>query len=286
MNKKINQNLFDNGFAFLIPSLAGFILFFILPFIISLYYSFLDKPIESTFVGLKNYADLILNPSYLMGLKNTLIFILMSVPLNMLLSLMMAMLLLEIKKFKDLFMLILLIPLVIPSGSMMFFWENLFSNNGYVNRFLSFVNMPEINWLDSEYSRFVLVCIFIWKNLGYNAVLFSAGLNNIPRLYYEAAEMDGAGKLRAFFNVTLANLLPTFVLVSIMSIINSFKIFKEVFLLMGSYPHKSVYMMQHFMNNMFASLNYPKLTSATIMMVLIIAVTAHQLLKYEQRKNV
>ena len=289
----MRKNPFDFGLLFLLPGLIGFVIFFIWPFIISLGYSFMeslrfpmDKPIDSVFVGFKNYLDLFKNESYLMSLRNTLIFMGICVPLNIVLSLLAAVMINKVSRYKEIFVLIFLIPLVIPSGSMIFFWKALFATDGYLNYILSLFSISDVNWLESEITRYVIVFIFIWKNLGYNIVLFVAGINNIPKLYYEAATMDGAGAVKSFFDITLSNLIPTFVLVTIMSIINSFKVFKEIYLLTGSYPHESIYMLQHFMNNMFYSLNYPKLTTATSILVLIITILSQALLKYERRKSV
>lgn len=289
----MRKNPFDFGLLFLLPGLIGFVIFFIWPFIISLGYSFveslrfpMDKPIDSVFVGFKNYLDLFKNESYLMSLRNTLIFMGICVPLNIVLSLLAAVMINKVSRYKEIFVLIFLIPLVIPSGSMIFFWKALFATDGYLNYILSLFSISEVNWLESEITRYVIVFIFIWKNLGYNIVLFIAGINNIPKLYYEAATVDGAGAVKSFFDITLSNLIPTFVLVTIMSIINSFKVFKEIYLLTGSYPHESIYMLQHFMNNMFYSLNYPKLTTATSILVLIITILSQALLKYERRKSV
>jgi len=282
----MRKNPFDFGLLFLLPGLIGFVIFFIWPFTISLGYSFMDKPIDSVFVGFKNYMDLFKNESYLMSLRNTLIFMGICVPLNIVLSLLAAVMINKVSRYKEIFVLIFLIPLVIPSGSMIFFWKALFATDGYLNYILSLLSISEVNWLESEITRYVIVFIFIWKNLGYNIVLFVAGINNIPKLYYEAATVDGAGAVKSFFDITLSNLIPTFVLVTIMSIINSFKVFKEIYLLTGSYPHESIYMLQHFMNNMFYSLNYPKLTTATSILVLIITILSQALLKYERRKSV
>jgi len=282
----MRKNPFDFGLLFLLPGLIGFVIFFIWPFTISLGYSFMDKPIDSVFVGFKNYMDLFKNESYLMSLRNTLIFMGICVPLNIVLSLLAAVMINKVSRYKEIFVLIFLIPLVIPSGSMIFFWKALFTTDGYLNYILSLLSISEVNWLESEITRYVIVFIFIWKNLGYNIVLFVAGINNIPKLYYEAATVDGAGAVKSFFDITLSNLIPTFVLVTIMSIINSFKVFKEIYLLTGSYPYESIYMLQHFMNNMFYSLNYPKLTTATSILVLIITILSQALLKYERRKSV
>lgn len=273
------------GTWFVIPGLLGFALFYILPFCVSFGYAFLSRPVNGSFVGLKNFAELFVNRAYLKGLINTLRFIGISVPLNMGLSLGIAMLIGKLKKRRELFSLIFLIPLVIPSGSMVFFWKSLFSYDGALNGLLTAAGIAKINWLDSSLALFVMVLIFVWKNLGYNMVLYLTGLNNIPKDYYEAASVDGAKPWGAFWHITLPQLATTSVLVLIMSIINSFKVFREIYLITGSYPHDSIYTLQHFMNNMFSSLNYPRLTTATTVLVVIIAVFTQSLLNLERRAS-
>jgi multiple sugar transport system permease protein len=273
----------DGARWFVLPSLAGFAVFFILPFLLSLWYAFQDKPVGGTFIGLQNFIDLFRNKAYLNGLKNTAIFIGFCIPLNIALSLALAMMINKVKAHKALFSLIFLIPLVIPSGSMVFFWKMMFNVNGYVNGFITKAGFDKVSWLETGWAMFVVILIFLWKNIGYNMVLFSAGLSNIPKEYYEAAQIDGADSRQSFWHITAVYLLPVFVLTLIMSLINSFKVFKEIYLITGEYPHDSIYMLQHFMNNMFFSLNYQKLTTATTVLVVIITVLTQMLLRFEKK---
>ncbi|MCL2093459.1 MAG: sugar ABC transporter permease [Treponema sp.] len=268
---------------FLLPGFSGFLLFFILPFLLSLVYAFLDRPVNGSFVGLQNFINLFQNRAYLLGLKNTLRFIGVSAPLNLALSLALAMLIHRVPGGRQWYTLIFLIPLVIPSGSMVFFWRVLFSFDGALNGALHSLGIPRVPWLDSGIAFPVMVLIFLWKNCGYNMILFLAGLSNIPKDYYEAAWVDNASSFQTFKAVTFPCLLPTTVLTLIMSIINSFKIFREIYLITGSYPQENIYTLQHFMNNMFASLNYPRLTSATSVLVLIIALFTQALLHLERK---
>ncbi|WP_228727700.1 carbohydrate ABC transporter permease [Fusibacter ferrireducens] len=270
---------------YLLMGFTGFTLFYIWPFILSAKYAFTDKPANGIFVGLKNFIELFHSKPYLLGLENTLYFICISVPLAMSISLLLAMLINRVEKYKAVFTLIFMIPLVMPSGSMVFFWKALFSKKGYINFILSSIGISSVNWLESTSSIYVIVLIFIWKNMGYNMILFMVGLHNIPKMYYEAASIDGAGAVQSFFKITLPELIPTTVLVTIMSIINSFKIFKEVYLLTGNYPNERIYMLQHFMNNMFYALNYPKLTTATCVLVLVITPLVYFLLWFERRQR-
>lgn len=284
MNKEIlsKKRSINPIMVFILPGLLGFAVFYIWPFILSLEYAFVDKSVNGSFVGLRNFIDLLNNKPYLKGLKNTVLFISICVPLNIFISLGVAMLLKKTKRFKALFVLIFLIPLVIPSGSMVFFWKMFFDYNGFLNSMLFQLGLDKINWLETSNARYVVVLIFLWKNLGYNMILFLAGLSSIPKEYYEAAKIDGAGPFQEFIHITLVNLVPSFFLVIIMSIINSFHVFKEIYLITGSYPHESIYMLQHYMNNMFSSLNYQKLTTATCILILIMGVLTQFLFKIEK----
>jgi len=281
--KKLAPGLLSPGLGFLLPGLLGFFVFFILPFCFSFVFAFMDKPVDGSFAGFDNFIGLFKSRAYVRGLLNTIRFIGISAPLNMALSLGIALLINRVPKNREWFSLVFLIPLVIPSGSMVFFWRSFFSYDGALNGFLRFLGLEKINWFDSNLALPVMILIFLWKNCGYNMVLFLAGLGNIPRDYYEAAMIDNASPFRCFLHITLPCLLPITVLTLIMSVINSFKIFREIYLITGNYPHESIYALQHFMNNMFASLNYPRLTSATAVLVIIIAFFTQFLLRMERQ---
>lgn len=273
------------GLLFLLPGLSGFTIFYVWPFFLSLGYAFTDKAVNGTFQGFKNFIDLFSNKAYLKGLFNTCKFIAVSVPLNMGAALGFSLMAKGLKKHRDLFTLVFLIPLVIPSGSMAFFWSSLFSYNGVLNGWLGLLGLGKVNWLDSNIAFAVMVLIFTWKNLGYIMVLYLDGLSQIPLDYYEAARMDGGKPGQIFRSITLPLLLPTSILVLIMSLINSFKVFREIYMITGNYPHDSIYTLQHFMNNMFASLNYPRLTTATAVLVTVIACFAQLLLNLERKAS-
>ena len=190
--------------------------------------------------------------------------------INIIFPLAMALLLYKTTKMKSIFGLIFLLPLVIPSGSVAHFWKSVFGLNGIING--AFFPAAPVNWLDTEWCRTLITTVFIWKNAGYNMILFLAGLSAIPGEYYEYAAVEGAGAISKFFRITLVYITPTAFLVFIMSVINSFKSFKEIYLICGAYPHQSIYMLQHYMNNQFSAVNYQKLTSAAyVLSIFIIA---------------
>ncbi|MGN9163813.1 carbohydrate ABC transporter permease [Tissierellaceae bacterium HCP3S3_D8] len=271
------------AYLMLFISLFGFMFFYIIPFLISVFYAFIDNPLSKNFVGLNNYRELFSNKYFLRGLKNTVVFMSISIPLNIIISLGLAMVLNKIKLFSRYLSLIFLIPLAIPSATTAFFWKQVFSLNGVLNKFLYTLNFESIDWLNSGYSMYIIVFIFLWKNIGYNMILFIAGLNNIPKLYYECAEIEGASRFQQFRIVTLTYLLPTFMLSLIMTFINSFKVFKEIFILTGDNPHENIYVLQHYMNSMFMSLNYPKLVSSISILITAITIFITVLYVFEGR---
>lgn len=255
------------------PSLLGFSLFYLLPFVTGFYYSLVDSPINGTFVGLHNYGALLKNPSFLSALANTAKFTLIGVPLNMILSLGVALLLNQKLQGRNLFRTIMITPLVVPVASVVLVWQAFFDLNGVLNFLIHALGYPPVDWMKTSWSRIVVLVVYLWKNIGYSIILFLAGLQNIPAEYYEAARIDGASRRQEFFRITLVYLTPTTFFVFVISIINSFKVFRETYLISGEYPHNSIYMLQHYMNNMFMALDYQKLTSAAfIMAAFIVAV--------------
>lgn len=271
------------AYLMLFISLFGFMFFYIVPFLISMFYAFIDNPLSKNFVGLNNYRELLNNKYFSRGFKNTITFMVISIPLNIIISLGLGMICNKIKFFNKYLNLAFLIPLAIPSATTAFFWKQVFSLNGVLNKSLYTLNFEPIDWLNSRYSMYIIVFIFLWKNIGYNMILFIAGLNNIPKSYYECADMEGASSLQKFRIVTLTYLLPTFMLSLIMTFINSFKVFKEIFILTGDNPHENIYVLQHYMNNMFMSLNYPKLVSSISILITVITIFITILYVFEGR---
>jgi len=253
-----------------LPSLVGLLGFYVIPFVLSISLAVVDNSVLWNFVWMQNFKEVLSSGAFQTALKNTGIFMALCVPLNMVMPLFIALLLNSTKSLRTSFGVIALIPLVIPTGSTVHFWQSMFGLNGLINSLL-FPDNP-VNWLNTDYARWIIVFIFIWKNAGYNMVLFLAGLTSIPKEYYECASLEGAGSMRRFFMITLVYLTPTAFLVLVMSIINSFKSFKEIYLLSGEYPHSSIYMLQHYMNNQFGASNYQKLASASyILSIFIVA---------------
>ncbi|MBQ4276403.1 MAG: sugar ABC transporter permease [Lachnospiraceae bacterium] len=257
---------------FLMPSFFGVMVFFILPFLVVITYAFQDNPINKEYVGITNFINVMKNEAFRLAAFNTLKFSFMAVPLAVVLSLLMAILLDQSIPLASNFRTIFLSPMMVPVASIILVFRVLFDYNGAVNEIIKFFGGSNIDWIKSSYAPFVILALFLWKNLGYNMILFLAGLGTIPREMMEVAYLDSSNALKLFFMIKIRYLSPTILFVAIMSLINSFKIFREVYLLSGNYPHGSMYTLQHFMNNMFESLDYQKLSSAAIIMSAVMVV--------------
>lgn len=257
---------------FLAPSFIGVLLFFFVPFGVVVYYSMIDNPVRKNFVLFDNFIALMSNKAFQMAAANTLKFTLVSVPLAVILSLLMACMLDKSIPFKSQFRSFFLTPMMVPVASVVLVFQVIFNQNGVLNEFLSVFGQDKIDWFKSDYAMVIVVILFLWKNLGYNMILFMAGLAAVPQEVMDAAKMDGAGDFQMFVHLKLKYLSPTIFFVTIFSIINSFKVFREVYLLTGDYPYESLYMLQHFMNNAFQSLNYQRLSAAAIVMSLFMIV--------------
>lgn len=268
---------------FLAPSLIGFAVFYMLPFIGGMYYSLLDSPFSREYVGLKNYIGLLANQSFIKAVINTAVFTSLCVPLNMILSLGLAILLNKRIHCKSILRTLFITPLVVQVASVVFVWQSMFDINGALNALIASLGHAPVDWMKSDWARVAVVIVYLWKNVGYSMVLFLAGLQNIPIDYYEAARIDGAGPWKQLISITLVYLTPTAFFVFIMSIINSFKVFREAYLISGDYPHSSIYMLQHYMNNMFAGLDYQKLTTAAFIMAVFIVMLVLVLFLIERR---
>lgn len=257
--------------SFLAPSVTGVLLFFILPFFVVVYYSVIDNPINHEFVFFDNFVSIMQNEAFLMAAKNTTLFSVIAVPLVVVLSLLLALLLDSKIPFKSQLRASFLCPMMVPTASIVLVWQVMFHKYGTVNQLLEVFDIESVDWLKTPLGMTVVILMFLWKNLGYNMILFLAAISNIPNDILEVATLEGAGAFYKFFHLKLRYLSPTILFVTVLSLINSFKIFREVYLLTGDYPD-SLYMIQHFMNNTFSLLEYQKLSSSAIIMSLVMVV--------------
>ena len=257
---------------YLLPSVIGVLLFFVLPFLIVVYYSVVDNPINHEFVFLDNFIMVFHNAAFQQAAKNTMMFSVTAVPLAVILSLLLAMMLESKIPFQSQFRTFFLSPMMVPIASVVLIWQVLFHYNGMMNEIIGWFGIDKIDWLNSSYAQVVIVILFLWKNLGYNMILFMAALSSIPKDIVEVAVLESASPFQIFWHIKLRYMSSTILFVTIMSLINSFKVFREIYLLKGDYPYDTMYMLQHFMNNTFGKLDYQKMSAAAIMMAIVMVI--------------
>jgi multiple sugar transport system permease protein len=251
------------AFAFL--PVAGILVFFAIPFAISVFMTFRGGVGGAAFAGLRNYAELFGSEAFRLAASNTARFMGVGVPLAMALSLAVAMAMSAGLRARGFFRAGLMLPMAIPTASVILFFQIILGRSGTINYFLALLGKGRIDFLASGHAFAVAVFMYVWKNFGYNMVLFMAGLGQIPGDYYKAAEIDGASKPMRFIYITMPLLAPAAFFIFIMSVTQAFRSFREIYALSGSFPHKSLYMMQHFINNNFQNLNYQRLGAAAFL---------------------
>jgi multiple sugar transport system permease protein len=226
MKRKLRKSK-SHTFLFLLPSLLGVLLFFVLPFGMVIWYSLVNRPVNGDFVGLDNFKALLDNNAFLLGAKNTGVLLAVSVPLAVLLPLKLALWLERAIPMKSQLRTAFLSPMLVPIASVILVWRVLFHQNGTLNAWLG----ANTDWFHSTWSILMVLLLYLWKNVGYHTILFTAALAVIPQTYIDMANLDGAGRTRQFYTVKLPFLAPTIFFVVLMSLIASMKIFREVYLL-------------------------------------------------------
>jgi multiple sugar transport system permease protein len=258
------------GLGYAALPLLGFAAFYVVPFGITIHKTFLGGSTGFAFVGVNNYIRVLRSAAFRLAAGNTLRFIAVGVPLLMALALVVSLLLNTRLRGADAFRAAYALPLVLPTASVILVFQIVFEQGGALNYARDALGLDPVNYLHSGRVFWVLLLLYLWKNLGYCVILTLAGLTQIPPVYYEAAKLDGAGSFTRLRKITLPLMGPTFFFVLVISVVGSFKSFREAFALAGDYPDESIYMLQHFMNNNFARLNYSRLSVAAVLTFLVI----------------
>lgn len=283
MNGSMKSRTRWGSLLFLFPSFLGVLMFFVLPCGVILYYAMVSKPVGGEFVGLFNFLALFHNRAFLVGLRNTAVLCFSAVTLSVILALGLAMLLEWSIPLRGTLRTAFLSPMLVPAASVVLVWMALFHQNGVVNASLTALGIGSIDWFHSTWGWLMVVLLYLWRNLGFYVLLFTASLAAIPKELLGMANLDGAGPVRRFITVKLPYLAPTIIFVAMLSLIYSMRIFREVYLLTGSYPYDYLYLLQHFMNNTFLSMDYQKLSAAALVLAALMGVVIAILFKLEDR---
>lgn len=246
---------------FLLPSFTGVFIFVLCPFADVVRRSFLTA-MTGQFVGIENYRIIFQNTAFRTAAKNTVWFTLFCIPLMVALGLMIALALADIRLVKSLY----LFPMAMPTAAIAIVWKMLFFKQGFFNKYLLRFTGREapVDCLGTGAAFFLLAATYIWKNLGYTIVLWLAGIMGVNGEMLEAARVDGAGRMQRLVYILLPALKNSMYTIVVLSFLNSFKIYREAYLVAGAYPHESIYMLQHLFNNWFVNLDLDKMAAAAV----------------------
>ncbi len=244
MSARINP-----AFWFVAPALSVIVVFFVVPVAASVLLSLTDFDVYAVasrsnlrFVGADNYLRLIREPLFWVAFKNTLYFVLVAGPLSVGVSLAVAVLLsARLVRFESVFRTIFFLPVVTTLVAIAVVWRYVYHPRfGLLNYGLSFVGIGPIDWLgDPRWAMPAIILMAVWKNFGFNMVIFVAGLQSIPERLYEAASIDGARSWAQFRSITLPMLAPTFVFVALITMIGYFQLFAEPYVMTQGGPAQS-----------------------------------------------
>jgi multiple sugar transport system permease protein len=271
----------------LAPGLLVLGIFFLLPVGAALVLSLTDFDVYALgdlhnlrFVGLGNYRRLLADPVFWTALRNTAYFAFAGGPLSVLVSLAAALLLdSRLARFQGLFRTVFFAPVVTTLVAVAVVWRYLYHPRfGLLNRVLGWIGVPAIDWLgDPRWVMPAIILLAVWKNFGYNMIVFLAGLQNIPETLYEAARIDGAGWWRQLRHITLPMLAPTFLFVAVITMIGYFQLFAEPYVMKPRDSTLSIALLMYFQGFRFWNMGYAAAV-AFVLFLVILGVTLLQLL--------
>lgn len=239
--KKFNFNDVKWGIIMILPVFIGLLIFYIIPFFQNIFYSFTDLNSfgKWQFVGMSNYQKILADEKFISAVKNTLIYTVFTVPLILIISMFIASLLNSKIKGIGIYRTLYFLPAVTMPAATAMIWKWLFNGQyGLVNQLFIKIGLAPQAWVaDPQYARMSLIIVGVWMGLGMNIIYFLAGMQAIPKQYYEAAKLDGANAWTTFWKITLPSLKPTIFFVLVTSVIGAFQVFDIIFLMI---PAKSL----------------------------------------------
>lgn len=258
------------SWLFLLPSVAGVFVFVLLPFLDAVRRSFFDTAGRAadrpTFLGLSVYREVLGNGAFRLAAGNTLRFMAVALPLLMVISFLLSLLVYQYSRKSSFFKTALVLPVAVPAAGIVLLWRMVFCQDGIVNGLTGL----STDWIYGPQSFAVLVFAYLWKNTGYQMLLWLAALGGISDELYEAAEADGAGWLQKLCYVTLPQVRGAAGMILFLAVVNSFKVFREAYIVSGSYPNDRIYLLQHLFNHWFLNLDIQKMSAAAVLLTLVI----------------
>lgn len=286
MKRIKNKNI--QALFYLLPSLLIISVFQIYPiiksFLMGFYtkFDYLSGNVEK--MGLDNFAFVLKDPEFLLALKNTFVFAIFSVPLGIIFALVFALILDSNIKFKKFFRSVYFLPFVTSTTAIAIMWKWMLNKDyGLINALLTVLGMPKIAWLtDPNMTIPMLIVLSIWKGLGYKIIIILAGLQNVDKKYINAGKIDGANNIKRIFNITIPIIRPVLIFLFITSLIGSFKLFDEIYIMYQQKPgplRSGLTIVYYIFDKFYRHWEFATAAAAAfILFIIILAVTLIQFL--------
>jgi len=287
----MRSNQWKIAMVFLLPYLLIFSIFRFIPSVGGLVVSFFKWSLggDPKFVGIDNYVNLAQDGSFYTSIRNTLSFFVLTVPVLVVASLLLAMLLNQKLAGRRVMRTISIIPYVLIPSIVGIMWNWMFDNNfGLLNYYIKKLGGSPVFWLTDE--RFALIAVSIvvvWTYIGYDMILFLAGLQGIPKETYEAAEVDGASTFQVFWHITLPLLKPVTMMVSTLTLVNVVQLFDQIYVMTNGGPGTSTLtMVQYMYTSAFTNyeLGYGSAIEVVILVLLMVLITVQNRIGNRERK--
>jgi len=274
-------------YLFLAPALILLLVFFFIPFFESFYISMLDYSnniYEPLFVGFNNYISLFNSTLFWKTMWNTVVYLIVAVPLLVVLPLIIAIVINQKLKFISFYRVSIYMPVVVSIVVAGIAWKWLYADSGILNYFVTLLGFEKIGWLtDPKYAIYSVIAVTVWKGLGYYMMIYLAALTSVPSDLYEAADIDGANVIQKHLAVSIPHLLPAIALVSIISSISAMKVFVEIYVMTQGGPlNSSMTVVYYIYQKAFENLDLGYASACgVILMLIIMAISVLNIKKIE-----
>lgn len=266
-NKKRRTRRLSPAWFFLAPSLTGICIFVLIPFLDAVRRSFFDS-MGMKFLGFQVYEGILGNTAFRLAVVNTVRFMAVALPLLMAVSFFLSLLVFQFGKKSSFFKTVLVLPVAVPAASVVLLWRMVFCEQGIMNELFRL----QTDWIYGPQSFAVLVFAYLWKNTGYQMLLWLAALVGIPDSLYEAADTDGAGAVQKLWYITIPQVKGAAGMILFLAVVNSFKVFREAYTVAGAYPNDQIYLLQHLFNHWYLNLDIQKMSGTAVLMTIVITV--------------
>ena len=264
--RSTSANRNRKAFLFLLPSVLGVMIFVLIPFLDAIRRSVFDST-GTVFLAGSVYQSVAANQAFRLAAANTARFMAVVLPLLMVISFFLSLMVCQYSRKSSFFKTVLVMPVAVPAASVVLLWRMVFCQDGILNLLFHL----DTDWIHGPQSFAVLVFAYLWKNTGYQMLLWLAALGGIPDELYEAARVDGAGWYKTLIYITIPQVKRAFGLIAFLAVVNSFKVFREAYIVAGPYPNDKIYLLQHLFNHWFLNLDVQKMSAAAVMLTAVIA---------------